>query len=462
MQSFSDSYYIASIAHIYDVNSKNEKMVKTILDSIAYSDTEESGGLVDTPKDYRLPLLKINSYLAMHHDVALGTAAKNDYDEKMENIEADTSYKEASGYDYLKSREIAGYDGQVYTILVPESEDSDNETSYYYYEHGINMSIYVSELYQKDMEDVLDDNDYRIDTYKENKKDFSNLEESDPVIEDDLVYKICTVDALSYDNSTSKETTVIGVIKKDDKDILLLNFQLYERDMDSETEAILKELEKEYNIPLSEYAIDKDKLTYSGKAADFSVENYMYDGNGTEIFEVEGYELLGKTTLTAFGGEAALELLVPMCENAYVFDSHASGKMHGVDTSISFREAYSSFDILDSLESDIEGDQAYIKKNARDYKNVSESALAKDSTDTAVMGSFTYEKIQNDGSSYAMEEILIKLYNDSDKEYYTEIKIVLNQADFNSRTELLLEGISSAYGIDYLKLSEIALKGSDI
>ena len=62
--------------------------------------------------------------------------------------------------------------------------------------------------------------------------------------------------------------------------------------MDSETEAILKELEKEYNIPLSEYAIDKDKLTYSGKAADFSVENYMYDGNGTEIFEVEGKEYI--------------------------------------------------------------------------------------------------------------------------------------------------------------------------
>lgn len=457
LQSFDDSYFIASIVIIYELNKTNDARAKEILDSITYSETEESGGLLDTPDEYRLPLVVLESYLVLEQEMDLDTGDSNDYDEMMDEIEADTSYKALDEYEYLKTRDLASYEGNVYEVMVPESEMSDDKTSYYYNDHGIDISMYVMEMYEKDMNELIDNNDYRFDTYNENKKDYSNVEESDYLEEGKTVYKTCTADYVNYDSSVSQVATVICAIPKDDKDILFVTFNMQEKYMDAESVKILEELESAYQIPLSQYAIDESKLTFSGKASDSTIENYVYDGRGEEVFAVEDFELLGKTKLVYDMDSVGVELLVPMGSRTYVSGSYASGSMHGVDTTIRFSKTYGDFDLLEETVSDVEYNRAYILENTRDYSNVSEISLAKDSTETAALGSFTYEKILDDGSAYEMQEILIKIYTDDDLQYYTEIELTLNQADFDSRTELLLQEISTAYGIDYLKLTDIAL-----
>ena len=457
LQSFADTYYIATIVVLNEVNDKNQERADRILNSVIYTDSESKEGLADTPEECQLPLILAETYLMVEHGFVFDYGSDNldEYYKKVDELKADTTYKPNDNYEYLKNRDIASFEGSVYQIAVPQSEYADDKMTYSYNNHGVGITIYLTQKYKNDLNNIIDNNDYVFDMYKENKKDYTNIEESDYIEKDNFLYKILTADYIDYDNFTTKVYSVVCAIPQKNKDVLCVNFDLREMQMDADTKKLLEELETEYKVPLCQYAIDDNMLTFSGRQIDRNIEDYVYDGQGSEVTEMEGYELLGKTRLVHNG--VSIDLLVPMGSRTRVYDSFASGSMHGVETNISFQKGYSNFDLLEETIRDTKKRRDYIEKSARDYSNVSEVFLARDNTETAALGSFSYDKKQYDGSVYQMQEIQIRIMNDADTKHYTQIDITLNQADFDNRTELLLQEISKAYGIDYLELTEIAL-----
>lgn len=258
VQELENNYYLLTLAYIEDDHVANEKLAKTIMDSIVYSDKKAKGDLELTSEIS--PLFQIKSFLTFNVDMDTDLYT-DDLDQKhqeyIDSIPADTSLETVEGYEYLMSREIASADGNIYEIMVPKDYEAsfDNDKRFItYLDNGFYMGMYARLLFAKEsLEDFLDvNNDFECEMPEQ---ECINIEKSEIIEKDGILYQICTAEKYDYDGNLIPKAEIVAAIPLGGEDVLSFSLSLeYYSEYNSESIKYLEEIERYYGVPVTQFA----------------------------------------------------------------------------------------------------------------------------------------------------------------------------------------------------------------
>ena len=258
VQKLDDDYYLLTLAYIEGELEENEKLAKTVIDSIQYSDVEKKGELELTEE--LSPLYQIDEFLIMN--VSKDTSLQvDDITRKVEeyyaNIPADMTLKDEEGYEYLMSRDIASADGNIYQIMVPkdlEVIDDYDKRFITYMNNGFIIGMYARLLMKEEsLKDFLAVNSKEYEC--ENPfYECTNIKKTDVMKCDDILYQICTAERYDYDGNLVPMAELKAAIPLGEGDALAFSIEMRYSDYNSETKKYLEELERYYGIPLMQFA----------------------------------------------------------------------------------------------------------------------------------------------------------------------------------------------------------------
>ncbi len=256
VQSLENDYYIFTLAYIEEDFEENKRLARITMDSVEYSDVEAAGDLELT--EYYSPLFEIYRFLLVNVDEDVSVYSE-DLEQKTkeyeDSIPADLTLKPVEEYEYLMQIDIGSADKNVYPVMVPKDYDPEGEKRFItYYDNGFMLSMYARELFSEEtlMDFFETCNDF---IYEDPEKDFVNVEKTEIIEKDGLIYQICTADWVSGDGQyIIKEAEIAAAIPLGGTDILSFSLRFDINSYNSETIKYLEELERFYGVPVTQFA----------------------------------------------------------------------------------------------------------------------------------------------------------------------------------------------------------------
>ena len=431
-----------------------------ILSSMAYSEKEEVGD-VTTGEEYE-GLTYI--YDILLDSLKYGTGSgEPDTEEKSENpddaLETKKEAEEAKLFSeeeikklkYIETIEVEDFygDKSTYEVYGPkESESSDGYVSWY--GHGLfyNASVYSmgsnSFVYS-----FLDDMaGYTKESWLSEDSGYRDAEFSEMKKNGDDRYITMTAVRDDYNGVPYAEKHVYYMHIAKDGVGIYWELEMMENSADEKTERVIDELAGCYGINL-------DILKPTGEWKEGNEERIMeeqdiYEPDGDEIVleKVDGYQYMGMATLSVevSGLQAKSVVMVPMGRSTTARENSVYANMHGINIQ-------GSIDIMfsDSLMANIkmETDSKYdslLKDD--DIKNVFRTEMMPmPGFEEAYYVIFTYKEKDYVTKKY-VNKAEARCYMKLDDDFYLQYNITLSENEYDDATNVVLEELGDAYGID--------------
>ncbi|MDE7251168.1 MAG: hypothetical protein K2N82_15085, partial [Lachnospiraceae bacterium] len=179
-----------------------------------------------------------------------------DSEEVTQEDTAQQEEKENSGevedYEYLKQVDIVSMDGNVYPVMVPKDfVQEEGDRFVFYHDNGFELCIYARELRRgQTLTDFFDSiSDY---LYEDTDKYLVNVNKSDRIEKDGLIYQISTADLQPFGEAIPR-VCLVAAISLGGTDVL--EFQLAYVSYTSNQEGVkyLEEIGKYYRIPVDQF-----------------------------------------------------------------------------------------------------------------------------------------------------------------------------------------------------------------
>lgn len=255
VQKLEDDMYIFTLAYIEEDFEETERLAKITMDSVTYSDVEDAGDLELT--EHFEALFEIHSFLIFNvdEDTSIDTEdLDRALEEHKEKIPADLTLKEVEDYEYLMQIDIASADGNIYQVMVPKEYDPEGEKRFITHldDDGFMLSMYARELFDEEtLVDFLEvGNDF---IYEDPEKGYINVEKTEIIEENGLVYQICIAERVDHKNQIVKYIELVAAIPLGGTDTLSFSLSFSGKSIDGESREYLEELERYYGVPVTEF-----------------------------------------------------------------------------------------------------------------------------------------------------------------------------------------------------------------
>ena len=248
-------YWIGELESIYGRELQDfDYFSYDILYNYYFDDTEE-----DEPFDYLSYDVINDYYLKSKEDEEENNSAATKEEISKDVTEEDTAQqeeKEDSGegesYEYLKQIDLVSMDGNVYPVMVPKDfERKGGDSLAVYVNNGFGLSMSVRELRKGEtLADFFDSiSDY---LYEDTDKYVVNVNKSDRIEKDGLIYQISTADMQPFGEAIPQVRLVAAIPLKGTD---VLKFQLEYNSFGSNQEGVkcLEEIGKYYKIPVDQF-----------------------------------------------------------------------------------------------------------------------------------------------------------------------------------------------------------------
>lgn len=356
------------------------------------------------------------------------------------------------GFEYVELATlidgVTGQETDVYTLSAPDSYSGEN--SRYYYEHGIDFSLFLvgDWLYMDPEEQLSFWMEYFVDDVNDHPSLYQNMVIDDSVtVEEGLCYyQHMSVEELdTRENATMNHCLAyVGTAPNGIGYVLCL--KVTGNYTDSETNQILEELGKCYNLDLSGYGNSEKDLTNAGKRVDLAQDNYTQKSDEPEIREADGYTYMGLTEISDYD-ENIYEVMIPMGRYTSNSGRSLSANMHGVRMSIYASSSYGSVSLAESVQKTIQRRYDSMAENSRDYKDLSiGEPMVTSEGEGVYCAASAGEHISYDGLGFPYHEIYYELRLQGRN--ILTMSITLDEYEYDAYTNILLEEIEEAYRMD--------------
>lgn len=256
VQELENDYYLLTLAYLEEDFEENGQLARTIMDSIVYSDVESKGELELTRETS--PLYQIHSFLMKNVDMnteIYREDQKKELEEYHASIPADITLEEVEDYEYLRQRDIASADGNIYKIMVPRGYDkeysADDKRFITYRDNGFYLGMYARLLFSEEtLEDFLNVNTKDIyEDYENSELRYIHYNASEIFEEDGICYQIFYAERNSYDGEVIQEAELEAAIVLGGEDVLSFSVSIDQSALNRETKKYLEEIERYYGVP---------------------------------------------------------------------------------------------------------------------------------------------------------------------------------------------------------------------
>lgn len=356
------------------------------------------------------------------------------------------------GFEYVEMVTMSdGVSKQEVEVYAPVSADGySSEYGVYYFDHGVDFSIFlVGDWTYMDPEEQLSFwMQSEISEVNDHPSLYQNMVVDDSVtVEEGLCYyQHMSVEELDTREiaTTNHSLVYVGTAPNGIGYVFIL--QVSGDWTDSETNQVLEEIGKCYNLDLSDYGTSEEDLTNAGSRVDLAQDNYIQKSDEVEIRPLEGYTYMGVTEMSDNDGNI-YELWIPMGQRTSNRGKWLSANMHGVQISIYISSTYGYESLVESVQRTIQRKYDNMAENSRDYKDLSIGEPQMTTEGEGVYCSASAgEHIAYDGKSFPYHEIYYELKLQG-KNILT-MTISLDEYDYDAYTNVVLEELEQVYRMD--------------
>lgn len=454
-----DGQIIMASATIYIEDEEDadqcKKEIEHIVASLRKSDELDLGEITKVKLESGAQTNVLVDYLS-HAD------ADDGYVNKSETAAVTVEPIQLDDFEYIDMVTLTdGITNQKIDAYVPaiSEKPSVSNTGYYSdYGHGISffLNIVGDWSYTSAEEEVAFLIQTEVSGINYNPSLYQNMVIDDCVmVEEGLCYyQHMSVEELDMQENASMCHTLIYVGTTPEGIGYSISLEVREKNTDSETNRILEEIGKCYNLDLSGYGNSEDDLNNAGKRADASQDIYTQKSGEPEIRELEGYTFMGVTEISDYD-DNTYELLIPMGRNTSNYGRMLQAQMHGVKIYISTTGIYRR--LTESVYADLQLKYNSFLDKSRDFKDVSIGELSATEDGEGIYGAVNVgQHVAYDGLVFPYHEIICRrIVNDN---VAVTISITLDEYDYDVQTNTLLKEIEQAYQMDlsefYYDISE--------
>lgn len=356
------------------------------------------------------------------------------------------------GFEYVEMVTMTdGVSKQEVNVYAPVSTDGySSDNSVFFYEHGIDFSLFLvgDWTYMDPQEQLSFWMQSEVSEVNDHPSRYQNM-----VIEDSITVEegLCYYQHMSVEELDSRETAttnhnLVYVGTAPNGIGYVFTLRVTGSRTDSETNQVLEELGKCYNLDLSDYGTSSEDLTNAGNRVNLAQDNYVQKSDEPEIQLLEGYTYMGVTEISDYDGNI-YELWIPMGQYTSNRGSSLSANMHGVRVSIYTSSTYGSTSLAESVQKTIQRKYDNMAENSRDYKDLSIGEPQLTTEGEGVYCSTSAEEhIAYDGKSFPYHEIYYELKLQG-KNILT-MTISLDEYDYDAYTNVVLEELEQVYRMD--------------
>lgn len=431
------------------INPEDEKATEEckeamqgVIDSLESSETSEVGKIEESEEDSATHTSFLVRYL---------TDGKGIIDEKSGSSADEPAVEDMEGYSYVKK--ITFVDDvtfEAYTIYAPIAEDEEpHPFGTRYYEHGISFSLHtLGKWKSRTAEDAIDEwCKTRTTELKADADTYQNIQVDDKVILEEGLCGYQHISAETQDYTGMPITNhIFGYAGTAEHGIgYEYRLELDQQWMDAETNTILKELGECYGFDLTQYGISDDTLTNSGERMDESQDIYEPTPGEPEVVAAEGYTYMGYTEIDDFDGNK-VEVAALMCDNTSNSSTRVSASMHGVSMYLTADILIGDSNVMHMVGVSMKMDYEDFLNNTRDYKNPVASDPIMTTEGDGIYGIVSADYVLSDGSLVPQHEIAYCL--PIDEKNYLNMRITLDEREYDARTNDVLKDLEKAYRMD--------------
>lgn len=427
-------------------NEENKELkdeVLQILSAMAYSEKKEVGE-VKTGEEY--------DGLTFIYDILLDSLKYGTDSDEPDTEEAKLfSEEEIKNLKYIETIEVEDFYGDkaLYEVYGPkESESSDGYT--FWYEHGL---IYSASVYSMGSNSLLygfldDTAGYVKEDWLSETSVYRDVEISEMKKNGDDRYIMATAVRDDYYGVPYAEKHVYYMHIAKEGVGVYWELEMMENCADEDTDLIIDELAGCYGINL-------DILKATGEWNEGNEERlmeeqdvYVPDEDEIVLEKVDGYQYMGVATLSMqlSSKQAESVVMVPMGRSTMVRENSVYANMHGI-------HILGSIDILfsDSLMANVkmEMDSKYdnLLKDEDIKKVFRTEMMPMPGFKEAYYVAFTYKEKEY-GSKEYVDKAEVQCYMKLDSDFYLQYNITLSENEYDDATNVVLEELEDAYGID--------------
>ncbi|HKM21798.1 MAG TPA: hypothetical protein VJZ01_07130 [Lachnospiraceae bacterium] len=178
--------------------------------------------------------------------------------EDYEQVEGDEEVRIADGFSYLGTADIENYKGTKYEVYGLRGKYTSASTlGLYGNMHGITMNVSIDSLLGDDNLQQAVERYWNIkrEVFAGNSRDYKNIVEGEfsATKEGGGLYGVVSADYTSYDGETFPQHEISYGLPIDEKNYIQMSIELDEREYDSQTNDVLKEIEEVYQMDLSDF-----------------------------------------------------------------------------------------------------------------------------------------------------------------------------------------------------------------
>lgn len=359
------------------------------------------------------------------------------------------SDEEAASLQYVEKFMVEDYygDKEEYPVYAPVGSEYSNGFLGYY-EHGINFSASVFDggttafMYQY-FEITVDG---RVGYWQESE-DHTDIQVGEVKANGDDRYLIATAKGQDYQGTPYAIKEVFYLDALGEGVCVLWDIEISEMYIDKDTSLIMDELARCYGISLDEMRTDGEWHTQTQKKEELKQDEYEPEEGSLALTRVEGYQYLGVTTLTPYGGGVQCPAMAPMGRRTSVTESYISSHMHGVSTSTTIEKLILQ-DYMSTVKLAVDGKYDYLQDDDR-VRNVWRSEMiTMQGYEQASYAVFTYEEQDYMDEERYIPQVEVKCFIRINEEYVLTNNITLNYGEYDDSTNALLKELETAYVID--------------
>lgn len=351
-------------------------------------------------------------------------------------------------YQYLESMMIEDYygDHSELEVFVPVgSKCSDGFLSCYGQGFSFYAGVYSIGLPDEEEYAMWEESARQQEKEWQESPEYSSVEAGKPVAVGDDRYLITSADRLDFYGTPYRVKNVSYIDMREAGKSVRWSLELSEMQQDETTEKVVGEIAQYYGI-------DMDSLSVTGEWAKLDAqrqaeEQDLYEpGEGSLALEkVDGYQYMGKADASFDRGTLQCPVMLPMGRLTSVEEWRISSDMHGVHVRIDCDKMYQQnhFALLeDSADADC---RIADESGAR---NIRKSMLmAMKGYNTAAYSIVAYE--EPDGADENDNTVAeVSCYIKVKDVYLYSCNITLRSGEYDAATDVLLQELEAAYGID--------------
>lgn len=354
------------------------------------------------------------------------------------------------GFEYVEmvtlTDRITNQETDVYALNSSESYFE----SIFYYDHGINFSLFLvgDWLYMSPTEQLSSWMQGYVNDVNNYPSRYQNMVVDDLVtVEEGLCYyQHMSVEELDTRENATTNHALVYVGTASNGIGYVFSLQVTGSNTDGETNQILEELGKCYDLDLSDYGNSEDDLTNAGKRVNASQDDYMQKSDEPEIRKLDEYNYMGATEVSDYD-DNIYELLIPMGQQTSNTGSSLRANMHGVGVSIYLTSSYGSVSVAESVQKSVQRKYDHMAENSRDYKELSIGEPATTAEGEGIYCAVSAEEhMAYDGLSFPYHEIYYELKLQG--KTVLSMSLTLDEHDYDAKTNAVLEDLEQAYRMD--------------